>query len=42
MQTINTFKGADHVDWVVQFSTDGGKTWTKMVEGSNDRMKAQP
>src|SRR5215831_9828526 len=28
-RTINQFKGADHVDWWSEYSTDEGQHWTK-------------
>src|SRR5271165_2388254 len=36
-RTTNQFHGNDHVDWWSEFSTDGGKTWTKTGEGKESR-----
>ena len=36
-RTTNQFHGGDHVDWWSEYSTDGGKTWTKTGEGKESR-----
>jgi len=36
-RTTNQFHGADHVEWWSEYSTDGGKTWTKTGEGKESR-----
>jgi hypothetical protein len=36
-RTTNQFHGNDAVDWWSEFSTDGGKTWTKTGEGKENR-----
>ena len=38
-RTINQFHGADMVEWWTEFSSDGGKTWTKTGEGKETRQK---
>jgi len=38
-RTINQFHGPDMADWWTEFSTDGGKTWTKSGEGKETRQK---
>lgn len=38
-RTANQFHGADRVQWWTEFSTDGGKTWTKTGEGNETREK---
>lgn len=38
-RTINQFRGNDAVDWWTEFSTDGGKNWTKTGEGKETREK---
>jgi hypothetical protein len=38
-RTVNQFHGDDEVDWRSEFSTDGGKTWTKTGEGKETREK---
>ena len=36
-RTTNQFHGSDHVEWWSEFSTDGGKTWTKTGKGEESR-----
>jgi hypothetical protein len=36
-RTVNQFHGKDTVEWRSEFSTDGGKTWTKTGEGKETR-----
>ncbi len=36
-RTTNQFHDHDHVEWWSEFSTDGGKTWTKTGEGKESR-----
>lgn len=36
-RTINQFKTNDLVDWWSEYSTDGGRQWTKMGSGSEKR-----
>ncbi|HLI63678.1 MAG TPA: hypothetical protein VKV05_09775 [Terriglobales bacterium] len=36
-RTINEFHGNDAVEWRTEFSTDGGKTWTKTGQGKETR-----
>lgn len=36
-RTTNQFHGNDAVEWWSEFSTDGGKTWTKTGEGKENR-----
>ncbi len=38
-RTTNQFHGNDAVNWWSEFSTDGGKTWTKTGEGKETREK---
>jgi hypothetical protein len=38
-RTINQFHGNDAVDWWAEFSTDGGKTWTRTGQGKEARQK---
>lgn len=38
-RTTNQFHGGDQVVWWSEFSTDGGKTWTKTGEGKESREK---
>jgi hypothetical protein len=38
-RTTNEFHGKDAVEWRSEFSTDGGKTWTKTGEGKETRQK---
>jgi hypothetical protein len=38
-RTTNQFHGRDAVEWWSEFSTDGGKTWTKSGEGKESRGK---
>jgi hypothetical protein len=38
-RTTNQFHGADTVEWWTEFSSDGGKTWTKTGEGKETRQK---
>jgi hypothetical protein len=36
-RTINQFHGNDHVEWWSEYSTDGGKNWTKTGSGKESR-----
>jgi len=36
-RTTNQFRDNDHVEWWSEYSTDGGKTWTKTGEGQESR-----
>ena len=38
-RTVNQFHGPDSVEWWTEFSTDGGKTWTKTGGGKESREK---
>ena len=38
-RTTNQFHGNDTVEWLTEFSTDEGKTWTKTGEGKEIRQK---
>lgn len=38
-RTVNQFHGHDAVEWQSEFSTDGGKTWTKTGEGKETRQR---
>jgi hypothetical protein len=38
-RTTNQFHGNDAVEWWSEFSTDGGKSWTKTGEGKETREK---
>jgi hypothetical protein len=38
-RTTNQFHGNDAVEWRSEFSTDDGKSWTKMGEGKETREK---
>jgi hypothetical protein len=38
-RTVDEFRGADTVLWRSEFSTDGGKTWTKTGEGKETRQR---
>lgn len=38
-RTTNQFHGNDTVEWWTEFSTDGGKTWTKTGSGKETREK---
>ncbi len=38
-RTTNQFHGPDMVEWWTEYSTDGGKTWTKTGEGKETRQK---
>jgi len=38
-RTTNQFHGNDNVEWWTEFSTDGGKSWTKTGSGKETREK---
>lgn len=38
-RTVNQFHGPDAVEWWTEFSSDGGKTWTKTGGGKETREK---
>ncbi|MGC2108242.1 MAG: hypothetical protein WA655_01915 [Candidatus Korobacteraceae bacterium] len=38
-RTVNQFHGNDAVEWRSEFSTDGGKSWTKTGQGNETRQK---
>ena len=38
-RTTNQFHGNDNVEWWTEYSTDGGKTWTKTGSGKETREK---
>jgi hypothetical protein len=37
MQTVNTFPAPGLEKWYLQYSTDGGATWTRMADGTSRR-----
>jgi hypothetical protein len=39
-RTTNEFHGNDSVEWLSEFSTDEGKTWTKTGSGKETREKS--
>jgi hypothetical protein len=38
-RTINEWRSQDHIEWWSEYSSDEGKTWTKMGGGSEKRQK---
>lgn len=42
VQTINTFPSPGVEHWWVQYSTDGGKTWTRSGDGTERKISAAP
>jgi hypothetical protein len=38
-RTVDVFRDNDNVEWWSEFSTDGGKTWTKTGSGKETRQK---
>jgi hypothetical protein len=38
-RTVDQFRGADTVLWRSEFSTDGGRNWTKTGEGKESRQR---